>query len=245
MERGRLPLEIAYVFCNRERGEHEPADRFLDLAVSQGLPVVTLSSATFRRKAGGEIARAGQPLPVWRSDYDRAILRLLEPFETGIAILAGYQLIAPELCRHLDLVNLHPAAPGGPAGLWQEVIWQLIEGRAIESGVTIFLATPELDAGPAISFCSYGLRDELTEPLWRQLEHRDASVREPGEESPLFLEIRRRGAAREAPLLLATLTALAEGRIRIADGRILDSTGSIANPIDLSREVDKAIEPSL
>jgi phosphoribosylglycinamide formyltransferase-1 len=46
------------------------------------------------------------------------------------------------------MINLHPAAPGGPTGTWQEVIWQLIEGRAVETGVMMHLVTPELDRGP-------------------------------------------------------------------------------------------------
>jgi len=243
IEAGRLPVTIAYVFCNRERGEHEPADRFLDLAASHGLPVVTLSSAGFRRRLGGAVARAGKPLPPWRDEYDQAVLRMLRPFETSTAVLAGYQLIAPDLCRHLDLINLHPAAPGGPAGLWQEVIWQLIESRANESGVTMFLATPELDAGPAVSFCTYGLHDEQIDRLWLELETRypGRSPRERGEDLALFKEIRRRGADREAPLLLATLTALGEGRVQIAKGKILDSAGCTSEPIDLTWEVDKAI----
>src|SRR5690242_8441555 len=126
IESGDLDVEIAYLFCNRERGEHEPADRLLDLAEAHGVPVLALSSSAFRRRAEGEVARAGQPLPRWRSEYDLAIARLIEPHKAQIAVLAGYQLIAPELCRRFDLINLHPAAPGGPVGLWQEVIWQLI-----------------------------------------------------------------------------------------------------------------------
>jgi phosphoribosylglycinamide formyltransferase-1 len=239
IEAGQLPVEIAYVFCNRQRGEHEPADRLLDLAEYHRLPVVTLSSAAFRRSAGGAVARAGQPLPPWRLDYDRAVLDLLESFDTTIAVLAGYQLIAPELCRHRDLINLHPAAPGGPKGLWQEVIWRLIEGRASQSGITMFRAIPELDAGPAISFCTYSIRDAQNEPLWQSLEREASgcSPREFGEESPLFAEIRRRGAVRETPLLLATLKGLAEGRLSIPRNEIQGQAG----PVDLSGEVDAAI----
>lgn len=243
IEAGRLPVEIAYVFCNRERGEHEPADRFLDLAAAHHLPVITLSSSAFRRQIGGAVARAGRPLPAWRADYDRAVLRLIEPYGTESAVLAGYQLVAPELCRDLDLLNLHPAAPGGPAGLWQEVIWQLIEGHADSSGVTIFLATPELDAGPPIAFCTYSLHDEQIEPLWRAAEQQEARPLrlDPGEDLPLFLDIRRRGAMRETPLLLATLGALARRQIRLSDGRLLDASGLPTGPLNLSTEVDNEI----
>ncbi len=244
IDAGTLPVEIAYVFCNRERGEHEPADRLMDLAGAHGLPVVTLSAAAFRRRTGGEVARAGQPLPAWRMDYDRAVLELLRPLRTQVAVLAGYLLIAPLLCRELDLLNLHPAAPGGPAGLWQDVIWQLIEQRAERSGVTIFRATPELDAGPPLSFCTYSLRGEDIDRLWAAVAGQDvAQLRaQAGEDLPLFVEIRRRGAVRETPLLLATLTALAGGRVRLAGGRVVDAEGHETAPLDVTPLVDEAIE---
>jgi phosphoribosylglycinamide formyltransferase-1 len=243
IESGQLPVQIAYVFCNRERGEHEPADRLMDLAEAHGLPVITLSSTAFRRRLGGEVARAGEPLPAWRFEYDRAVLDLVEPFHTRLAVLAGYLLIAPELCRSLDLLNLHPAAPGGPIGVWQEVIWQLIAGRAEGSGVTIFRATPELDAGPPVSFCTYSLRGEGIDQLWDAISGRDvAQLRaEAGEDLPLFVEIRRRGAARETPLLLATLAALAEGKVRLREGDVVNADGHQTAPLDLTQLVDEAI----
>jgi phosphoribosylglycinamide formyltransferase-1 len=243
IESGRLPVEIAYVFCNRERGEHEPADELLDLAAARGLPVVTLSSMRFRRSAGGAVARAGEPLPEWRWQYDEAIWQRIRPFDAAGAVLAGYQLIAPELCRRLDLINLHPAAPGGPVGLWQEVIWQLIATGAEESGITIFRAIPELDAGPPISFCTYSLRDAGIEPLWRtarSLEISDLRAR-GGEQLPLFRELRLRGTSRETPLLLSTLGALAAGRVRIVDGRPVTAEGAPAEPLDLTDEVEREI----
>ena len=53
------------------------------------------------------------------------------------------------------MINLHPAAPNGPDGTWQEVIWKLIEQRADHSGVKIHLVTEELDRGPTIAYCRY------------------------------------------------------------------------------------------
>lgn len=247
IEQGRLPLEIAYVFCNRARGEQEPTDKFLDLAERYGLPAVTLSSNEFRKQSGGAIARAGEPLPGWRIDYDSAILRRIEPFGTRLAVLAGYMLIAPELCRHMTLLNLHPAAPGGPIGIWQDVIWQLVVERATQSGITVFRATPQLDAGPALTYCHYPLIDAAIAPLWKSIE--DLGIDEirsrHGESLPLFAEIRRRGAARESPLLLATLTALATGRID--PKAVLDPDAPLEAdlPLDLSPEVEQAVTADL
>jgi phosphoribosylglycinamide formyltransferase 1 len=247
IESGDLPIEISYLFCNRDRGEHPPADQLMDIATSHGIPVLTLSSSAYRRAADGAIAKPGQPLPKWRFDYDSAVLGLLEPYNNDTAVLAGYQLVAPEICRHLNLINLHPAAPGGPVGLWQEVIWQLIESGASTSGITIFLAAPVLDAGPAITYCTFPLRDKMDEHLWLEAENDSLGrIRDlRGEQSPLFIEIRRRGAIREEHLLLATLRALTNGHVRLDAGRVVNAAGSDADPLDLTEQVDRRIEAEL
>jgi phosphoribosylglycinamide formyltransferase-1 len=242
IERG-LPVEIAYLFCNRERGEHPPADQLMDLAAAHGIAVLTLSSSRFRRRAGGAIVRAGQPLPPWRLDYDRAVYELVRPYAENPAILAGYMLIAPELCRRMNLLNLHPAAPGGPIGTWQSVIWQLIEQRATESGVTIQRATPELDAGPSLAYCRYPLRGGGIDQLWQAVEDRRIEdLREAeGEALPLFQAIRQRGARRETPLILATLAALGSGAIRL----LVDAGGAPAAGLDLSEQVEARLAGAL
>ncbi len=64
------------------------------------------------------------------------------------------------------LINLHGAAPDGPIGVWQDVVWKLIEQKAAESGVLIFLADGNLDRGPVITYCRYSLRGPgIDEPL--------------------------------------------------------------------------------
>src|SRR5262245_5424745 len=76
IERGDLPAEIPFLFCNREPGEHENSDLLLQMAAGFGIPTLTFSDRRFRRRAGGEVARAGEPLPAWRLEYDRAVLEL-------------------------------------------------------------------------------------------------------------------------------------------------------------------------
>lgn len=227
---GGLPVEIAYVFCNRAPGEDEQADEFFRLVHERGLPLLTLSSAGFRRAAGGKIAHKGEPLPQWRLDYDDEALRLVEPYAVSIGLLAGYMLIfGPRACAQLALLNLHPAAPGGPIGIWQDVIWRLIDARAAQSGITIFRAVPEVDAGPPIAFATYPLRGGAIDALWEAAG--DASVQqlqtEHGEDLPLFREIRRRGAARESLLIVETLRALAVEPGRAAGGDPLDLTALV------------------
>jgi len=244
IQAGDLKARIVFVFSNRERGENPASDRFFDLVEGYGIPLVCLSSKRFRQERGEPSARAGEPLPAWRADYDRAVTRLLEaqPFDLGV--LAGYMLIfTEEACQHYNLLNLHPAPPGGPAGTWQEVIWQLMEQGASTAGVMMHLATKELDQGPPVTYCVYSIRGPAFDGLWADVEQRTvAEVRaSQGEDNRLFQEIRRQGVMRELPLVVATLRAFADGKVRIEGGRVVDAGGRPIGPYDLTQEIDRLV----
>jgi len=232
-----LPVEIACVFCNREWGEDPATDELLRLVESCHLPLVMLSSARFRRRSGGVVVRKGDPLPRWRLDYDDEVLGLLRPFGVTLGMLAGYMLIfGPRACAEMTLLNLHPAAPGGPIGIWQDVIWQLIDARAAASGITIFRAVPEVDTGPPISFCLYPLRGAGIDELWQRAREVSAArlTEQRDEALPLFQEIRRRGARREPAMVIETLRALA------GPGG-LERAGIETEPVDLTETVNVAL----
>jgi folate-dependent phosphoribosylglycinamide formyltransferase PurN len=249
IRRGDMDAEIAFVFCNRERGEYEDVNSYLDLVDSFGLRCLTLSSRQFRRDRGGALSKPGQPLPPWRAEYDSQVAEIVAPYLFDIGMLAGYMLIfTGEVCNRYTLLNLHPAEPGGPVGTWKEVNWELIDKRAEGSGVLLNLATEELDRGPPAAYCTYPLRGPTFDPLWEALEGRSAAeVREAeGEDHPLFREVRRHGAEREIPLVVATLRAFAQGRVRIQDRRVVDGQGrELPRGLDLTAEIDDAVAPLL
>jgi folate-dependent phosphoribosylglycinamide formyltransferase PurN len=238
---GHLDADIAFVFCNRERGEDEGTDAFLDLALSNHVPTVALSSRQFRRERGGELSKPGTALPPWRVDYDRAVAELLAPYEFDVGMLAGYMLIfTPEMSRRYPFLNLHPAEPGGPVGTWQEVIRQLIDSGADRSGVMIHLATEQLDRGPVLAYCIFSLRGLAFDRLWDEV---DSPARD---DHPLFLAIRRHGAAREVPLVVATLQALSEQRVALDGSSVVDRTGrELAGGLDLTRAADASVAAEL
>jgi len=152
---GRLDARIEVVFCNREPGQDAQTDQLFEQVRGYGLPLIYLSTLCFRRERGESPAAAGEPLPAWRRDFDREVVRLLEPYPFDLGVLAGYMLICTEiLCERYDLLNLHPAAPDGPSGTWQEVIWHLMEQGLGHSGVRMHLATTELDMGPPVTYCT-------------------------------------------------------------------------------------------
>jgi hypothetical protein len=169
---------------------------------------------------------------------------LIAPYGTDLGMLAGYMLIfGREACDRYNFLNLHPAAPGGPIGTWQRVIWQLIDQRAAESGVLINRVIPEVDEGPVVAYCRYPLRGPDIDPLWQAIGTRSAEdLRDTeGEKLPLFQEIRRRGVRFEIPLMVQTLVALADGRVRIVDGEPVAGGVPLPNGLDLSDEVARVV----
>jgi folate-dependent phosphoribosylglycinamide formyltransferase PurN len=123
---GLINAELSFVFCNREQGEAEGSDRYLKMVTDHGLNLVSFSSRNFKpemRKQGKEDPSI---MNAWRGAYDQEIMSRLAPYSSDINVLAGYMLIVgQDMCNLYDLINLHPAAPDGPAGTWKEVIWQL------------------------------------------------------------------------------------------------------------------------
>ena len=228
---GRIQARISFVFSNRAPGEAEGSDQFFALANFLGLTVVHLSSKVFRRQWTGNPSH-------WRTAYDREVADLISPFSPDLCVLAGYMLIvSPDLCRDLRMVNLHPAAPNGPDGTWQEVIWKLIEQRADHSGVKIHLVTEELDRGPTIAYCRYPIHGQAFDDLWREADRTsvDSLRQRYGEDLALFKAIRSEGVKRELPLLVETLATLSRGELQI-------TTDNPTPPLDLTAKLESVIK---
>lgn len=239
IQSGEIKAEISFVFCSREPGESRESDLFLDLVRSYQILLVYFSFDKFKAQRswpGPELAR--------RAEYDREVMRLLQGFRPDLCVLAGYMLIvSPEMCRQFTMINLHPAAPGGPTGTWQEVIWQLMAQRASQSGVMMHLVTPELDRGPAVTYCTYSIRGGPFDRPWQEVVGKPVEVikRREGENNPLFQLIRQEGLKREFPLILTTLKAFSEGRVKIEAGKVLDGSGQPVKGYNLTEEIEARI----
>ena len=233
---GSLDARIAFVFMHRERGEGDASDGFMDLAASRRIPVESLSSARFRKEHGGDFA-------AHRAEYDARVLELLRPHAADLCVLAGYLLIlSPALLHAYPFVNLHPAAPDGPAGLWQDVIWKLIETGARSSGATVLLVTEELDRGPRIAYARFPIAGPPFDALRSDTAGRSVEeLRSQGEAQPLFAAVREAGLRREPVLLTETLKALASGDVTVRGERVVDRSGAPIEPRDLTAEVEAAL----
>lgn len=230
-----LDLDIPFVFCNREPGERfkgrvgAERTRFFSMVEELGIDLVAVSHVRVepelrRRGLDGteDHSRPSTALLEWRNAYGRRVIEAIEErgHDPDVCLLAGYMLIWSEAeCARFDAINLHPALPWGPAGTWQEVIWELMERGAGEQGAMMHLVTPELDRGPPVAYFRFPIAGGDWEPLWEPVRRRGvAAVREEeGEANALFRRIRAEGERRELPLIGITVRDLASGRLRIID----------------------------
>jgi len=223
---GDINGKISFVFSNREPGEAKESDLLFELVRSYNIPLVCLSHKKFKT-TGKE--------KEWCIKYDKEVNKRIEPFAPDLCVLAGYMLIvSEELCQKYDMINLHPAPPGGPTGSWQEVIWALIENKAEIAGAMMHLVTTELDRGPVVSYCLFSIKGEPFAEYWRK-----------DDKNMLFRLIRQHELAREFPLITLTLQSLSRGEVGIKDGRVIDAQGKLISGYNLSGKVDEEVKKSL
>ncbi len=246
---GDLKAEIEFVYCSRERGETEPTDQYLDMFNEYGIPLISFSYQKYRAMRGMPNPDLSAPLPQWRIDYDNEVVKRLKDFQPDLVILAGFMLVTtPVMCNRYEIINLHPAAPGGPAGTWQQVIWKLIEAKAETQGIKMHVAIPELDMGPTATFCTFPIRGGVFDKLWDAIKEKTVDEIKAGEgvENALFKTIREHGAVREVPLVIATLKAFSAGKIKITkDRQVIDSSGKVIKGYDLTKEIDAMVRGKL
>lgn len=239
---GNLEANIEFVFSNRETGEANGSDAFHAMVKSYNLPLVTLSSQKFRKEKNASTFND------IREEFDQAALKRLDEFSPDLCILAGYMLFTTqEFCKRYTLINLHPAAPGGPVGTWQEVIWQTIGQNATHAGAQIQLATINWDRGPIITYCTFPISGPLFDPLWEKIKYTELHNLKLtyGEKLPLFEQIRSEGLRRETPLLLETIKAFAEKKVNVVEEDIVDKDGWPTYGIDLTNAIEKQLKNTM
>lgn len=220
---GHIDGKINFVFSNREPGDAKESDLFLQLVRSYNIPLLSLSHNKFQT-AGKEKG--------WRIKYDRQVNKRIEAFTCDVCVLAGYMLIvSEELCQQHDMINLHPAPPGGPVGTWQEVMWALVDSKADTAGAMMHLVTPELDKGPVLSYCLFSIKGQPFAEYWLK-----------GDRNMLFGLIRQHELAREFPLITLTLQALSRGEVGINGGKVVDAQGKPINGYNLTGRVNNEVK---
>jgi len=166
---GSLDASIDFVLCTREPGEAQGSDEFLALAQDFDLKTIPLSFKGFRER--------NSDAKDWRKRYDEEMAKEISQHNVDGLVFAGLLIIVgDDVVQQYPALNLHPAAPRGPIGTWQEVISELVLERSPKSGVSVQIATPELDLGPVVAFCKFPVRgpsyDSLWEDVWGDLAER-------------------------------------------------------------------------
>jgi len=246
IEAGEIQGKISFVFSNRELGEAKESDMFFDLVQRYDIPLICFSYRKF--KEGLPRSARNDKKENWRIKYDREVDRRIEKFAPAICVLAGYMLIiGAELCQKYNMLNLHPAPPGGPTGSWQEVIRKLIESNAEEAGAMIHLVTPELDKGPPVTYCIFPIKGKPFDRYWDEIKGHPVSdiKKRQGENNRLFQLIREHELVREFPLIILTLQALSRGEISITGGKVISAQGEPIEGYDLSAKIDQAVEEKI
>ena len=238
IEDGALNATIEYILCSRARGEAEGSDAFLKQATGYGIPTLSHSWGEYRAERQAD--------PSWRERYNTDLLALINSRPVDLLVFAGLMIVLDEsIIEAFPAINLHPATPNGPIGAWQDVIWELIQQRATETGVMALLATTETDRGPVLAYCRFPIGGAPFDDLWRDLSAGSTSDlrEEHGESHPLFLAIREAGLRREAHVLAATLRRIADGEIIIRSGRVETGAGLHApDGIDITDEIERLVD---
>lgn len=246
---GEIKAEVVFVFCNREPRESKESDLFLSQVEDYHIPLIYFSYQKFKARQAVHNKSQTRALPRWRLEYDREVMNRLQGFHPNLCVLAGYMLIVgKEMCQRYNMLNLHPAAPGGPTGTWQDVVWQLIDNQAEQTGVMMHLVTPELDKGPPVAYCTFLIRGEPFDKYWDEIKgHPVEKVkREQSENNPLFKLIRQHGLSREFPLIISTIKAFSQGKIRInSEKEVVNAAGKPIKGYNLTNEIDKIIKGAI
>ncbi|MEA3355815.1 MAG: phosphoribosylaminoimidazolesuccinocarboxamide synthase [Candidatus Bipolaricaulota bacterium] len=215
VRRGTIRAQVPFIFSSRAGDEEGNAALLNDLAGPE-IDVVTLSARRFRPG----LFRTDRNR--WRNLYHSEAMNRISGYRFDAILLVGYMFFtSDELCQRYNLLNLHPAPPGGPKGGWREVIWRLVEEEAQEAGAQIHLATSAWDAGPPVAYFTFPIQGGGFDPLWkdlyRKLEKRPFAQIKAAEyeTNPLVNKIREIEVQGELPLLIQTLRWLADGDVKI------------------------------
>ena len=110
------------------------------------------------------------------------------------------------------------------------------------------LVIPELDKGPVVTYCTFPIRGEPFGRYWQEIKGKTVAEvkREEGGDNSLFKLIRKHGLAREFPLIIATLKAFSQGKIRInSEKQIVDAEGRLIKGYNLTDEINELVKDEL
>jgi phosphoribosylglycinamide formyltransferase-1 len=124
------PYEVSAVISNK------PGVQGLSRAQQAGIPTRVLDHRRFAD----------------RSSFDAALAELIDDFEPGLVVLAGFmRILTPAFVRRYAgrLLNIHPSLLPRYQGLNTHA--RAIEAGDTEAGASVHFVTEELDGGPVVA----------------------------------------------------------------------------------------------
>ena len=124
-----LPADIRAVISNR------PQAKGLERARAAGITAEVLDHRTFPGRAA----------------YDAALTNLIDRYEPGLVVLAGFmRILTDEFVRHYAgrMLNIHPSLLPAYQGLHTHQ--RVLEAGDATHGASVHFVTEELDGGPVI-----------------------------------------------------------------------------------------------
>ena len=232
IKKNNLDISLEYVFVNREYGEQQGSDNFIDYLKVNKINTLTLSSKNFKKK------NFNQPFFKYRREYDLEVKNLISSYDTDLIVMAGYMLILSDiLCNEFRFINLHPALPKGPKGTWVDVIKYLISNNITESGLNVHVVTNKLDSGKSIGYCNFSYGNSNEE--WKEYYELSKNSKKINYQNlKLFSTIRNQILDREKILLLFVIEEFLKNKHKLDDVFDEPNESGLFKSINYSSRID-------
>jgi len=95
-----------------------------------------------------------------------------------------------------------------------------------------------------VTYCKFSIRGSLFDKHWEEIKGLSVGAvkAKQGESNPLFKLIRQEGMKRELPLVVTTVKAFSEGKVRIENWKVVDSKGKPLKAYSLTKEIDEIVK---
>ena len=232
IKKNNLDISLEYVFVNREYGEQQGSDNFIDYLKVNKINTITLSSKNFKKK------NLNKPFFKYRREYDLEVKNLISSYDTDLIVMAGYMLILSDiLCNEFRFINLHPALPKGPKGTWVDVIKYLISNNITESGLNVHVVTNKLDSGKSIGYCNFSYGNSYEE--WKEYYELSKNSKKINYQNlKLFSLIRNQILDREKILLLSVIEEFLKNKHKLDDVFDEPNESGLFKSINYSSRID-------
>ncbi|MEM0449299.1 MAG: hypothetical protein QW520_05705 [Methanomassiliicoccales archaeon] len=247
LERDLLDTTISFIFCTWEMDEAhdhetEAARKGIEeLAQFFKIPILMLSA-----QRDGAVIRDIKDKE-WRMVYGKRLRKMIygRPFELGFIDRVE---LDEDTCARFDLIALYPSLPWGPRGEEAEIVRQVLTSKASSHGLMTRICVGKKDAIIPLTYCEFPLHTAKDEEKWNELK----SLTKDGKldqiplqnlmTTELYKHIVRMQRIRWSPLVTYTLKMFAEGNLDIVNGKPVANGLSLAEPIDLTMVVNRALE---